>query len=167
MDCNSGPTVPFPWSSGYWPVPSSDEALQITGLFNQGQFPCCSGYEARRVQHFPDFNLESIFITKNIFIMKNPTDFGKTVENGVDPCLPSSRAQFSTWWISNNSPLSGWMLAKSDCDFLRWKSKSCKTTVWDSNDSNKIGMGYALSRDLFHFGFFVAAAEFRLGCCRC
>ena len=89
--------------SGYWPVPfSSDEALQIAGLFHQGQFPYCSGYEARRVQHFPDFNLESIFITKNIFIMKNPTDFGKTVENGVDPCLPNSRAQFSSWRISNN-----------------------------------------------------------------
>ena len=25
--------------------------------------------------------------------MKNPTDLGKTVENGVDPCLPNSRAQ--------------------------------------------------------------------------
>ena len=43
---------------------SSDEALQIGGLFHQGQFPYCSGYEARRDQHFPDFNLESIFITK-------------------------------------------------------------------------------------------------------
>ena len=38
-----------------------------------------------------------------------------------------------------------------------------KTTVSDSNDSNKTGMGFALSRDLFYFGFFVAAAEFRLG----
>ena len=90
MDFNSGPKVPFPWGSGYWPVPfSSDEALQIAGLFHQGQFPYCSGYEARQVQHFKDFNLESIFITNNIFIMKNPTDFGKTVENGVDACLPA------------------------------------------------------------------------------
>ena len=65
------------WSSEYWPVPfSSDEALQIGGLFYQGHFPYCSGYEARRVQHFPDFNLKSIFITKNILTMKNPTDFG-------------------------------------------------------------------------------------------
>ena len=65
MDFNSGPKVRFPWGSGYWPVPfSSDEALQIAGLFHQGQFPYCSGYEARRVQHFPDFNLESIFISK-------------------------------------------------------------------------------------------------------
>ena len=68
---------------------SSDEALQIGGLFHEGQFPYCSGYEVRRVQHFPDFNLESIFITKNIFIMKNPNDFGKRVEPGVDPCLPN------------------------------------------------------------------------------
>ena len=28
-------------------------------------------------------------------------------------------------------------------------------------------MGFALSRDLFYFGFFVAAAEFRLGFGRC
>ena len=77
VDFNSGPKVRFPWGSGYWPVPfSSDEALQIAGLFHQGQFPFFSRYEARRVQHFPDFNLESIFITKNVFIMKNPTDFG-------------------------------------------------------------------------------------------
>ena len=29
--------------------------------------------------------------------MKNPTDFSKTLENGVDPCLPNSWAQFSSW----------------------------------------------------------------------
>ena len=34
--------------TGYWPVPfSPDEALQIGGLFHQGQFLYCSGYEAR------------------------------------------------------------------------------------------------------------------------
>ena len=37
VDFNSGPKVRFPWGSGYWPVPfSSDEALQIAGLFHQG-----------------------------------------------------------------------------------------------------------------------------------
>ena len=97
MDFNSGPKVPFPCRSGYWPVPfSSDEVLQIAGLFHQGQFPYCSGYEVRRVQHLPDFNSEGNFMTKNIFIMKNPTDFGKTVENGVDPCLANSRAELSS-----------------------------------------------------------------------
>ena len=34
--------------------------------------------------HFPDFILEGFFI-RNIFIMKNLTDFRKTVETGVDP----------------------------------------------------------------------------------
>ena len=66
------------------------------------------GYEARRVQHFPDFNLESFFIIKNIFVMKNPTDFGKTVETGVDPCLPNcplsesptaSQCQVECWHV--------------------------------------------------------------------
>ena len=63
VDFNSH-KVPFPWGSGYWPVPfSSDKALKIAGLFHQGQFPYCSRYEARRVQNFPEVNLESIFIT--------------------------------------------------------------------------------------------------------
>ena len=38
--------------------------------------------------HFPDINFESLkFFTKNIFIMKNLTDFRKTVETGMDPHL--------------------------------------------------------------------------------
>ena len=37
--------------------------------------------------YWPDSNLESVFIIKNIFVMKNVTDFRKTVETGVDPCL--------------------------------------------------------------------------------
>ena len=36
--------------------------------------------------HFPDFNLESVFI-KSIFIIKNLTDFRKTVVTSVDPRL--------------------------------------------------------------------------------
>ena len=37
--------------------------------------------------HFPDFNLKSSIIVKNIFIMKNLTDFRKRVETGVNPNL--------------------------------------------------------------------------------
>ena len=38
--------------------------------------------------HFPDFNLESLFfLIKNIFIMKNLTNFHETVETDVDPRL--------------------------------------------------------------------------------
>ena len=40
------------------------------------------------MDHFPDINFESFkFFTKNIFIMKNLTDFRKTVETGMDPRL--------------------------------------------------------------------------------
>ena len=42
--------------------------------------------------HFPDFNLESSTTIKNIFIMKNLTDFRKTVETGVDPRLSATNA---------------------------------------------------------------------------
>ena len=37
--------------------------------------------------YWPDSNLGSVFIIKIIFIMKNVTDFLKTVETGVDPRL--------------------------------------------------------------------------------
>ena len=37
--------------------------------------------------HFPDFNLGSFIIIKSMFIMKNLTDFRKTVETGVNPYL--------------------------------------------------------------------------------
>ena len=37
--------------------------------------------------HFPDFNLKSSIVVKNIFIMKNLTDFRKKVETGVNSHL--------------------------------------------------------------------------------
>ena len=39
--------------------------------------------------YWPDSNLESVFIIKNIFVMKNATDFRKMVETGVDPRMVS------------------------------------------------------------------------------
>jgi len=66
--------------------PRAEEALQIGGLFHQGQFPYCRGYESGRVQTIFQINLE-IFILLKILIMKNLTDFLKSVETGVDPCL--------------------------------------------------------------------------------
>ena len=45
--------------------------------------------------HFPDINFESLkFFTKNIFIMKNLTDFRKTVETGMDPRLKGNTIFF-------------------------------------------------------------------------
>ena len=35
--------------------------------------------------YWPDFNLESVFLMKNKFVMKNVSDFVKIVESGVDP----------------------------------------------------------------------------------
>ena len=83
MDFNSGPKVPFP---GFLDI-GQFHSPPLGGLFYQ--FPYCSGYQARRVHHFPDFNLGSFFTFKNIFIVKNPTDFGKTVEIGADPFQPN------------------------------------------------------------------------------
>ena len=50
------------------------------------------GKENICADHFPDFNLESSTTIKNIFIMKNLTDFRKTVETGVDPRLRATNA---------------------------------------------------------------------------
>ena len=43
------------------------------------------GFRVIQAGCWPDFNLESVFIIKNIFNMKNVTDFRKAVETGVDP----------------------------------------------------------------------------------
>ena len=94
-----------PLSMGFWIlwILASSILCKSPDYFIKVSFHIVVGMnEARQVQYFPDFNLESIFITKNIFIIKNPTDLGKTVETGVDPCLPNSRAQLSSWWIFNN-----------------------------------------------------------------
>ena len=40
-----------------------------------------------QIGYWPNFNLKSVFIIKIWYIMKNVTDFRKTVETGVDPCL--------------------------------------------------------------------------------
>ena len=45
------------------------------------------GFRTTQVAYCPGFNLESVFIIENVFIMKNLTDFHKTVETGVDPRL--------------------------------------------------------------------------------
>ena len=39
------------------------------------------GFRVIQMGYWPDFNLESVFIFKNIFNMKNVADFRKTVEN--------------------------------------------------------------------------------------
>ena len=52
--------------------------------------------------HFPDFNLESLFfLIKNIFIMKNLTNFHETVETDVDPRLLFT-IFFSNYTVNNN-----------------------------------------------------------------
>ena len=45
------------------------------------------GFRVIQMGYWPDFNLESVLIVKNIFNMKSVTDFRKTMETGVDPHL--------------------------------------------------------------------------------
>ena len=96
--------------------------------------------------------------------MKNPTDFGKRVETGVDPCLPNCPL--------GDSPTNRLNVGTYDCEsrtffimnFLNFLGESRRAGKLLFDDSNKTGMGFALKRDLFYFGFFfVATAEFRLG----
>ena len=60
------PKTPLSWVSESFI--EAIEALEIGGLFHQGQF-FCSGYEARPVQTtFPDFNLE-FFCYQKIYLL--------------------------------------------------------------------------------------------------
>ena len=47
------------------------------------------GFRVIHTVYWPDSNLQSVFIIWSIVIMKNVTDFRKTLETGVDPRL---------WW---------------------------------------------------------------------
>ena len=51
-----------------------------------------------------DSNSESIFIIKNIFVMKIVTDFRKTVETGVDPRLGTLYPFFQRFYSVLDSP---------------------------------------------------------------
>ena len=91
--------------------------------------------------NIPDFNLESFFIIKNIFIMKNPTDLVKRLKPIWIRACPIVL-------LVNLQPLAnvrlnvGMWLWKQNFSIMNFgKSESWKTTVWDSNDSNKTGMG--------------------------
>ena len=56
--------------------------------------------------------LKVFFNVKNIFIMKNLTDFHKMVETGVDPCLRTAKRQLHgqhvlfDYFVELNNPLS-------------------------------------------------------------
>ena len=87
----------FRQDTGQWPVPfSSDEALQIGGLFPQGQFPR-SGYGARRVQ--------AIFQIS-------------TVEADVNLRLLSYRTAYRSQWN-----LSKWNCSGSHCSGVGYHRK--------------------------------------------
>lgn len=61
---------------GFWPVPFfSDEALQIAGVFHQGQFPSSSGYGTSREScQSADFNWKNFFRQK-LFINEESDPF--------------------------------------------------------------------------------------------
>ena len=66
--------------------------------------------------HFPDFNLGSFIIIKSMFIMKNLTDFRKTVETGVNPHMekvnkPRASKEQIGWGGEGESYLGGGGLA--------------------------------------------------------
>ena len=82
-----------PIHTGYWPVPfSSDEALQIGGLFHQGQFPCCSGYGTKRVQTIFQISIWKVFLLKYIY-----NDLRKKLETSVDARLQVNVISRSLW----------------------------------------------------------------------
>ena len=88
MDFNTGPKVPFPGvlDIGQFHSPEM-KPCKLADYFTKVRFHIVVNMRKGESNIFQIFNLESIFITKNIFIKKNPTNFSKRVETGVDPCL--------------------------------------------------------------------------------
>ena len=82
-------------------------------------------------------------------------DFGKTVETGVDLCLPNCRLGESL--TTSQCQVECWHVIVEVSLFIMnflsaWKSKSW-TQLYETNDSNKTGMGFPLSRNLFYLVF--------------
>ena len=77
MDFNSDPKVPFPGvlDIGQFHSPHADEALEIGGLFHQGQFPYCIVDMRQGESNIFQISTWKAFLLlkgpKNIFIMKN------------------------------------------------------------------------------------------------
>ena len=84
-------TILQAWVSGHWSVPfSSYEALQIDGLFHQGQFPLVVDMRQGESNIFQISTWTAFFIIKRYIYYENPTDFGKTVETLCgSACLPN------------------------------------------------------------------------------
>ena len=91
VDFNTGPKVPFPGvlDIGQFHSPQM-KPCKLADYFTKVRFHILVNMRQGESKIFQIFNLESIFfITKNICIKKNPTNFSKRVETGVDPCLPN------------------------------------------------------------------------------
>ena len=91
VDFNPGPKVPFPGvlDIGQFHSPQM-KPCKLADYFTKVRFHILVNMRQGESKIFQIFNLESIlFITKNICIKKNPTNFSKRVETGVDPRLPN------------------------------------------------------------------------------
>ena len=118
----------------YWPVPfSSDEALQIGGLFPEGQFPR-SGHGARRVQAIFQISTWKFFLLKTYLLRKiwQISDFSEygvrrvqtvfqisMVEAGVNPRLLSYRTAYRPQRIFFK-----WNRSGSHCNRVGYHRKS-------------------------------------------
>ena len=76
--------------TGYWPVPFSlGEALQISGLFHQGQFPCC------KLDMEQDFNLKRFSPLKIYLLWKIwPISIKQSKLVWIHACIP---LRYSKW----------------------------------------------------------------------
>ena len=67
---------------------SHSDTILASSIPHARQFPYCSSYnEARRVQTIDQISTWKVVLLEKIFIMKNLSDFRKSVETGVDPRL--------------------------------------------------------------------------------
>lgn len=104
--------------------------------------------------YWPDLNLESFFLRKIYLFMKTLTDFCKTRETGVDPCL-----KFSQWILFNWKVTPVWFcslkLAKLiytiPDDFWCW-IKDARMQYTCSMNSNGLGLKQVVCTHVHYAG---------------
>ena len=136
MHFNTSPKVPFPGvlDIGLFHSPQM-KPCKLADYFTKVRFHIVVNMRQGESNIFQIFNLESIFISKNIFIKKNPTNFSKRVETGVDPCLPNcplgespttSYCQIECWHVLGESRKAGKLLFETQTTAIKlgWDSHS-------------------------------------------
>ena len=167
------PEVPFPWGSGYWPVPFSlrKHPFLLALIFSQAKFHSPQMKPCKSPDYFIKVSFHIVVDMRqgesNIFQISTSKAFLLLKIYLLWKIRPISVKRWKTVWIracpipGPNCPL-GESPTTSLCQVECWHVWLWKYTffimnflnfVWDSNDSNKTRMGFA-SRGIYFISVF-------------